>query len=287
MTRFRKTTGIGYAAYSSERLTPIVITITSTTNLCSYQMRGPDKLAHGSKWQIETEGSCSLCQAAIKALRSLTPGRTWHLRAEMAALRAQATECGDFQEDANPPRLPITIETSNSTFAQMGTSLTANLNAGVKSPRLLPSLRVLRKQLQRFEVTWNLIPVESSEMESLLNWGATEANRVALGSVQDSEEAVHMITSQQAHEHECGLVCDIQAAADEFSFEKLLSANEAAELLRIHVNTLRLWAREGKLPSRRIGRRLTFRASTLNQWLEASCYAGNAVLTASTERKAA
>jgi excisionase family DNA binding protein len=152
----------------------------------------------------------------------------------------------------------------------------------------VPGLRALRKQLQRFDVTWHLVPIESSEIDSLLNWDTTEANRIAVGSVQDSEEVVHMITPQQTYEHECGLICDIQAAADEFSFEKLLSANEAAELLRIHVNTLRLWAREGKVPSRRIGRRLMFRASVLNRWLEEeSSYTDNAVRAAQPERMAA
>ena len=71
-------------------------------------------------------------------------------------------------------------------------------------------------------------------------------------------------------------------------FEQLLSAEEATELLPIHVNTLRLWARQGKIPCYRIGRRVVFRASDLNRWLEAPCYAGHAVLTASTyEREAA
>ena len=285
MTRFRKTTGIGYAFYSSEKLRPIVIKIKSTPNLCSYYVDGPDNLSHGSEVPFDAMGDCSLCEAATKALKSLTSRLTWKLRAEMRASRAQAIDNGECPEDAAPPKLSITIQTSSPTFAQMGTSLTADLSAGGKSPRLSPSLRALQKQLQRFDVTWNLIPVESSEMESLLKCGATEANQVSVGSVQDSQEVVHTITPQ-AHEDECDLVCDIQAAGDEFSFEKLLSANEAAELLRIHVNTLRLWAREGKVPSRRIGRRLMFRASALNSWLEES-YTDNAVRAAQTERMAA
>jgi excisionase family DNA binding protein len=71
-------------------------------------------------------------------------------------------------------------------------------------------------------------------------------------------------------------------------FEPLLSAKEAAKLLQdIHVNTLLLWARQGKVPSRRIGRRVTFRKSELNRWYEQQpCYAGHAVLTASTEMEA-
>jgi excisionase family DNA binding protein len=78
---------------------------------------------------------------------------------------------------------------------------------------------------------------------------------------------------------------DLQAAAEDF--ERLLSADEATELIPIHVNTLRLWARQGKIPCYRIGRRVVFRASDLNRWLEVPCYAGHAVLIASTERTTA
>jgi excisionase family DNA binding protein len=71
------------------------------------------------------------------------------------------------------------------------------------------------------------------------------------------------------------------------TFEPLLSAEEAASLLTIHTNTLRLWAREGRVPCIRIGRRVAFRASQLNKWLEESYYTDNAVRAATTERMAA
>lgn len=51
-------------------------------------------------------------------------------------------------------------------------------------------------------------------------------------------------------------------------FEPLLSAAQAAPLLGIHPNTLLLWARDGKVPSLHLGRRVAFRASALNLWLE-------------------
>jgi excisionase family DNA binding protein len=94
---------------------------------------------------------------------------------------------------------------------------------------------------------------------------------------------------------EYALVCDlhaaekttfIQTAAENFAFERLLTADEAIKLIPIHRNTLLLWARQGKVRSIPVGRRVFFRASDLNRWLEPSCYAGHAVLTASTERKA-
>jgi len=39
-------------------------------------------------------------------------------------------------------------------------------------------------------------------------------------------------------------------------------------LLGIHVNTLLKWAREGRVPCLRLGRRVEFRASSLNRWLD-------------------
>jgi excisionase family DNA binding protein len=50
-------------------------------------------------------------------------------------------------------------------------------------------------------------------------------------------------------------------------FEPLLSAAQAAPLLSIHSVTLLRWAREGKVPSIRLGRRVAFRTSQLEKWL--------------------
>lgn len=38
-------------------------------------------------------------------------------------------------------------------------------------------------------------------------------------------------------------------------------------MLGLHPNTLLLWAREGRVPSIHLGRRVKFRASSLNEWL--------------------
>jgi len=70
------------------------------------------------------------------------------------------------------------------------------------------------------------------------------------------------------------------------AFEPLLSCEDAAALLTIHPNTLRLWARERKVPCIHLGRRVAFRASQLNAWLEER-YTDNAVRAANTERMAA
>ncbi len=50
-------------------------------------------------------------------------------------------------------------------------------------------------------------------------------------------------------------------------FEKLLSAEEAAIHLRMHVKTLQRLAREGRVPCARIGKYWRFRLSDLDGWV--------------------
>jgi len=52
------------------------------------------------------------------------------------------------------------------------------------------------------------------------------------------------------------------------SFEPLLNATEAAEMIGVHPVTLLRWARENRLPCRRVGRKVSFRATELNAWDE-------------------
>jgi excisionase family DNA binding protein len=50
-------------------------------------------------------------------------------------------------------------------------------------------------------------------------------------------------------------------------FEPILSAVEVCQLLKLHPVTLLRWAREGRVPHLRLGRRVLFRLSQLNVWL--------------------
>jgi excisionase family DNA binding protein len=65
-------------------------------------------------------------------------------------------------------------------------------------------------------------------------------------------------------------------------FEPLLTAAKAAQHLGIHPNTLLLWTRQGRIPAIRMGRRVAFRQSSLNVWVEQN-YTGQAIRVASTE----
>jgi excisionase family DNA binding protein len=53
------------------------------------------------------------------------------------------------------------------------------------------------------------------------------------------------------------------------NFEPLLTAKEAAELLRVHVKTIQKLAREKRLPCVRMGKYWRFRLSALDHWVTA------------------
>jgi hypothetical protein len=158
--------GIRYAAYSEEQSKPIVITIVKVDGLQFYRLDGPDNLAHASEGRFDVTGDRSLCEATIKALKSLKPSRTWRLREEMFAERAKATARGEFSDDAPPPKLTITIRTTSATFAQMGEYFSANPRVATKGGRLVPSMRALHTQLQRFDARWELIEDGSATAET-------------------------------------------------------------------------------------------------------------------------
>jgi excisionase family DNA binding protein len=63
-----------------------------------------------------------------------------------------------------------------------------------------------------------------------------------------------------------GVIESLMAASDEL-FEPLLSADEAAEHLRIHVKTLQKLARGQRVPSVRMGKYWRFRLSALDRWV--------------------
>jgi excisionase family DNA binding protein len=62
-------------------------------------------------------------------------------------------------------------------------------------------------------------------------------------------------------------------------FEPLLDATEAAALLRMHPNTLRMRARLGEIPGRHIGKYWRFRISDLNDWVRRQERSGNGART--------
>lgn len=50
--------------------------------------------------------------------------------------------------------------------------------------------------------------------------------------------------------------------------ERLLTAREAADFLRVHLVTLYSWVSEGKVPSIKLGRKRLFDPAELERWLE-------------------
>ena len=58
-------------------------------------------------------------------------------------------------------------------------------------------------------------------------------------------------------------------AIPEFRFEPLLDSDEAASLLKIHPKTLQRMARTREIHGIHVGKLWRFRASDLEEWLEA------------------
>lgn len=48
--------------------------------------------------------------------------------------------------------------------------------------------------------------------------------------------------------------------------EKVMTAEEAAEYLQINRNTIYQWARQGKIPCRKVGSKVYFSRSELDDW---------------------
>jgi excisionase family DNA binding protein len=76
---------------------------------------------------------------------------------------------------------------------------------------------------------------------------------------------------------------------DNHTIEKPLSAEELSELLPLHPETIRKWARQGKIPCVRLSaRRVLFLPSKIRTWLEArNGYTCDVGRTASTEQEKA
>jgi len=49
--------------------------------------------------------------------------------------------------------------------------------------------------------------------------------------------------------------------------QEIMTAQEAAEYLRLGVDTLKRWTRAGHVPGRRIGRQWRFSKAALDEWL--------------------
>ena len=62
------------------------------------------------------------------------------------------------------------------------------------------------------------------------------------------------------------IIDTIHASVDPALFEPLVDSKEAGEALGLHPKTVERMAREGRIPSRRIGKYWRFRASDLDAW---------------------
>jgi len=65
------------------------------------------------------------------------------------------------------------------------------------------------------------------------------------------------------------------------TIDLFLTTTEAAKIARIHSVAILRWAREGRVPHRRLSaRKIVFPLSALTSWLESGCYSDSAVRAA-------
>jgi excisionase family DNA binding protein len=218
--------------------------------------------------------------------------------------------------------LSVCIRTSDPVLIEAATFLREETKEVIE----VEAVSILRYQLQRFDIQWELIPANADELKALRRWANRPAAKASqeIGSIggvsvrafvswnevslsldiqavgedaeaqPDSAEAACMALWGGTYlpEHfEGSDVIDIQACTDsagdwERQIETLLTAPEAAKHLRLHPVTVLKWARQGKIPHRKLGRKVLFPLSLLNRWLEAG-YTDSAVRAASTEEREA
>jgi excisionase family DNA binding protein len=78
-----------------------------------------------------------------------------------------------------------------------------------------------------------------------------------------------------------GIVDLIHAEVDPALFERLIDSKEAGEALGLHPKTIERMAREGRIPSKRIGKYWRFRATDLDRWFTGTLVSWNANPSAS------
>jgi excisionase family DNA binding protein len=100
------------------------------------------------------------------------------------------------------------------------------------------------------------------EIARELKLSKRQVNRILETAVKDIANVRESIVAEDGDE-----VFDISACADT-DFEPLLTASEAAHLLRCHEKTVQALARAGEIPTLRFGKYWRFRKSSLDAWVE-------------------
>jgi hypothetical protein len=98
----------------------------------------------------------------------LTPNRVAQLvKRHQAAGTLPADMILDTDAPPQPPPLPVEIRTSNGDLVEAAEFLRAELNGADDGSALL------RKQLLRFDVRWQLLPSDAAELLALERWAET------------------------------------------------------------------------------------------------------------------
>lgn len=151
---------------------PVIISVTSSPTLLSYSLTGPAVDAHRYCKACTVGPDDGLLEAVATALGFLTPRRAAHLlkiqRNYRAALKLYENPTFLPGTRPDPKDLPISIRTSSQRLADAGLALCEMTFNDV--PEGLATR--LWMELNRFDVTWVLLPIDAAELVTLQRWGS-------------------------------------------------------------------------------------------------------------------
>ena len=105
--------------------------------------------------------------------------------------------------------------------------------------------------------------------------GSTGHRRSGIGSTGDCKSAEEQLFDTQSYSTQLTTQPNT-----------ILTAEELAKILPLHPETIRKWAREGRIPHRRLGRKIVFLSAEIDAWI-ASGRLFTSVMPPNRERKAA
>lgn len=152
---------------------PPIVTIATTPSLFAYSLHVPlPELAHRHAQPCDLGSNDRLIAAVVRALSMITTARRTRLLNAypvysdyLAALSALPADC---KANLEPPLLPLTIRTDSAPLIE------AALYLRDETAKIDDETNPLKKQLQRFDVRWMLLPPGAEELKALARWAEIE-----------------------------------------------------------------------------------------------------------------
>jgi hypothetical protein len=154
----------GHAPSATINHSMITITLTTTVTYSAFALlvSGQEEFR---QTQLLTAGRDNgLFQALIWSLRMVTDKRI----SALLAPRTRRPSSANAVITREQKLLPVNIRTSNADLVEAAVFLRGETEA----PLEVPAISMLRKELQRFDVHWELLEADASEIRALRRWAS-------------------------------------------------------------------------------------------------------------------